>query len=96
MTIAAKKWLDAVCSLGCIVCRNEGLGETPAEPHHILHAGRRIDDLHTIPLCVRHHRSGSNNSEWVSRHPYREEFIKRYGAELELLEQCRELLRVAA
>jgi hypothetical protein len=80
-----------IAALGCIVCRNEGKGKTPADAHHILSGGRKIDDYHTIPLCVPHHRAGVNNKECVSRHPWRTEFERRYGCEMKLLAQTREL-----
>lgn len=93
MTDDEKNWLDAICMLGCIVCRNELLGRTPAEPHHLLRGGKRIDHFHTIPLCVSHHRAGICNGLFVSRHPYRREFERRYGTEQELLEQVRGLVK---
>jgi hypothetical protein len=49
---------------------------------------------HVIGLCAVHHRGQVNNEEAVSRHPWRTEFEKRYGTELELLEQTRELCGV--
>lgn len=92
----AQKHMLAVKELGCIVCRNAGYGNVPADVHHLLEAGRRIDDFHVIPLCQRHHRAGLNNTFDVSRHPWRKEFERRYGTELELLEQTRKLLERAA
>lgn len=83
-------YMRDIASLGCIVCRKTGKGKTPAEAHHLLHGGRQIDDFHTIPLCVPHHRAGVNTAEFVSRHPWRKEFEARYGSEAELLELTRE------
>jgi hypothetical protein len=60
--------------------------------HHILKAGRRVDDFHTIPLCFIHHRSGENTPDYVSRHPWRKEFEKRYGSELDLYLELKEKL----
>ena len=34
-TKADKQWLDDVSSLGCIACRNAGLGPSLAEIHHV-------------------------------------------------------------
>ena len=85
MTKAEQSWLDAICRLGCCVCIRTGRGETPAEPHHLLDGGRRLGHMWSIPLCPIHHRNGGLNSQWVARHPYRVEFVKRYGPELELL-----------
>lgn len=92
----AHRHIQAVKELGCLVCRNTGLGYSPADAHHLLRNGRRIDDFHVIPLCEKHHRSGHNNEVAVSRHPWRKAFEHRYGTEMELLEQTRKLLEKAA
>jgi Recombination enhancement, RecA-dependent nuclease len=79
---------NAIRAHGCIVCRQAGY-ESPAEIHHILSGGRRMGHYHAIGLCAVHHRGQVNNAEAVSRHPWRTEFERRYGTELELLEQTR-------
>jgi hypothetical protein len=86
-------WMRDIKMLGCVVCHKLGWGKTPADAHHLLRNGRRIDDLHTIPLCEGHHRSGLNNEDVVSRHPWHREFERRYGSEEELLALTRELHR---
>jgi len=50
-----------------------------------------VDDLHTIPLCPNHHRLGVNSPEYVSRHPWKKEFERRYGTEWELFEKVKKL-----
>ena len=82
----AQRHMQNVASLGCIACRRTGKGATPAEVHHILRNGKRIDDFSVLPLCTRHHREGVNDEHYVSRHPWKREFEKRYGTEQELLE----------
>ena len=64
----------------------------PCEVHHLLRNGKRIDDLHTIGLCPSHHRQGLNHPHFVSRHPWRREFEKRYGSEMEMLEITKKLI----
>ena len=93
MTEDQKKFWAAIRASGCIVCRKQGY-DSPAEIHHILSGGRRMGHDHVIGLCAVHHRGQVNNEEAVSRHPWRTEFEKRYGTELELLEQTRELCGV--
>jgi hypothetical protein len=86
-----QEWFAALQDLGCIVCLNEFGIKSPPDIHHIHQNGnRRVDDFHTIPLCPNHHRSGVNNEQYVSRHPWKKEFEKRYGNEWDLLEQVRE------
>lgn len=81
--------MERVQSLGCVVCRNEGHGASPAEVHHLLKSGRRMGHRFTIPLCPPHHRPTivETNIVFVSRHPYKKRFESKYGTELELLEQ---------
>jgi len=88
-TIAEQRWMDAITDLGCIVCAREGRGYVPACVHHLLRGGRRIGHLHTIPLCPAHHSGGVCNDEYVSRHPFKREFERRYGTEEQLLEDTR-------
>ena len=93
MTKSEGEWMDAICQLGCIACREMGISGTPAEVHHLLKGARRIGHLFTIPLCTQHHRGGRNDAEIVSRHPWRRAFESRYGTELELLEKTKELVQ---
>lgn len=85
------QWFEQLQQLGCIVCLNELEVWSPPDIHHIHKNGnRRVDDLHTIPLCPMHHRFGLNNELCVSRHPWKKEFEKRYGDEWDLFEQVKE------
>jgi len=84
--------MDSICQLGCIVCRLHLDCETPAEVHHIDGKTKPEAHLKTIPLCFHHHREGVNNDTYVSRHPYKAEFVKRYGTEEELLQRVKEVL----
>lgn len=84
------QWFGLLESMGCIVCLNKRGVKSPADIHHIHKNGRRVDDLHTIPLCYWHHRAGVNGDEYVSRHPWKKAFEKRYGSEWELYEQVKQ------
>lgn len=84
-TAEEKRWMDDVQSLGCIVCRKEGKGQTPAEIHHIDGKTKVGAHFHIIPLCYFHHREGSATSLYISRHPYKRRFEERYGSELDLM-----------
>jgi Recombination enhancement, RecA-dependent nuclease len=90
--IANRKHLEKVASLGCIVCRNLGLGETPANAHHINCKGMAMksDDFETIPLCSGHHQYADGTAKFqghIAVHKSLEKFEERYGTERELLEQ---------
>lgn len=87
-----KKWMDDVRSLGCIVCRKEGKGYTPAEIHHISGKTKAGAHFHVIPLCYYHHRQGSDISQFTSRHPFKKRFEERYGPEVELMFEVEELV----
>ena len=54
MNKAEKEHLSKVASVGCIVCRNIGFGESPAEIHHVRTGqgmGQRASNYEAIPLC---------------------------------------------
>ena len=89
-----KKWFSKLVDLGCIVCREEGI-YSPPDIHHIHRNGRRVDDLHTIPLCPAHHRLGYNTPRVVSRHPYKAEFERRYGSEWDLFKKVVQIVSEA-
>jgi len=86
-TLAEKWWVARVVSLGCVVCRNLGHGETPANYHHIRTgqgAGQRSGNGLGIPLCKVHHQDGGQG---VAYHAGPKTFERMYGSELELLNQ---------
>lgn len=84
---AEKCHLSRVAELRCIVCRNEGLGDSPAEIHHCSSGtgmSVRADNFHVIPLCPNHHRTGGHG---VAIHAGRQSWENKYGTETELLVQ---------
>ncbi|ELZ9654122.1 DUF968 domain-containing protein [Citrobacter freundii] len=86
-TKAEKLHLSRVAGMGCIVCRNEGLGDTPAEIHHCSSGtgmSVRADNFHVIPLCHTHHRTGGHG---VAIHAGRQSWENKFGTETELLVQ---------
>jgi len=88
-TKSDKQWMDDITSLGCVVCRNEGHGPTPAEVHHIRATagmGQRADNTDSIPLCPPHHRLGGYG---VAFHAGPAVWQEQFGTELELLSQTR-------
>lgn len=51
----------AIREIGCICCRDMGLGFVPAEKHHLLTTGmhgngKRRGEQFTVGLCAYHHR----------------------------------------
>ncbi|SEO38455.1 Ref family recombination enhancement nuclease [Enterobacter sp. NFIX58] len=84
--------LSRVAALGCIVCRNHNLGETPAEIHHIRTGqgtSQRADHQKSIPLCHMNHRNGGYG---VAIHAGRRTWEMKHGTEAELLVQVLYLL----
>lgn len=88
-TAAEKRWMTQVAELNCIVCRNGGLGSTPAAIHHI--DGRTKEGAHfkILPLCGIHHQTGGYG---VALHQGRVAWENRYGTQKQLLKQVQELL----
>jgi len=94
MTAAEAKFQRAVRDLGCICCRIEGMGRSPASIHHILSDGkRRKGEMYVLPLCPMHHNLGRYDARCVSRHPWKTRFVRRYGSEESLLAKVKDLIR---
>lgn len=88
-TKAVKEHMSKVAALTCVVCRNIGSGNTPAELHHprfLAGLGMKSSDTDVIPLCPAHHRLGGYG---VAYHAGPQEWERRYGTEEELLNQTR-------
>jgi len=57
--MTGKRWKTTVASLGCVLCRHLGLGDTPANLHHVREGqgmSQRSSDWLVIPLCKEHHQ----------------------------------------
>ncbi len=90
MNKSDRQHLDKVAQLGCIVCRQLGVEpEIPSGIHHIRTGygrGQRAPHTETLPLCGFHHQTGGYGHAY---HAGPAEWEKRYGTELQLLEQVR-------
>lgn len=85
-TKADKRWLDDVSSLGCIACRNAGLGQSLAEIHHVRSGSgmaQRAEHTRVLPLCPRHHRACYPTGFHAAPRSWQQE----HGSEEALLEQ---------
>ena len=91
MNKADKEFMGLVAELGCIVCRNNGDYDSPAEIHHVGNGtmGKRASNHEIIPLCHIHHRTGNNG---IAVHAGRKSFESNFGTEQGLLAQTMELL----
>lgn len=93
-TTIEREYMSVVAGLACIVCRNLGFGESPAEVHHVRYlagAGQRSSNFDTLPLCPNHHRLGGYG---VAYHAGPEEWERRYGTEADLLAQTKRELNI--
>jgi hypothetical protein len=89
-----KAHMDAVVRMGCIACRNAGLGETPCEIHHVRFlagAGQRASHMDVLGLCPPHHRTGGHG---VAIHDGRETWESIHGTEADLLAQTKRELGI--
>lgn len=87
MNAEEKRHVARAVALGCIVCRNLGYGETPAEAHHVRYLGsmgKRAPHKAILGLCPSHHRTGGRG---VAYHAGAKAFESLYGTERELLKQ---------
>jgi hypothetical protein len=51
----AQRHMRRVAELGCAVCQHVGLGDSPAQVHHLFDRAARSDYL-VAPLCPEHHQ----------------------------------------
>jgi len=87
-----KQYLGRVAEIGCIVCRYEGLGRTPAEIHHIRSGqgvAMRASHYDVLPLCPHHHRSGGHGEAF---HAGKEVWESKFGTEVDLLKRVRAII----
>lgn len=71
-----RAYMSAQADAGCILCRYLGLGDTPAEIHHLrdgVGAGQRNSNLKSIPLCREHHR-GDTGYHGLGRRAFEREY----------------------
>ena len=91
MSAAAKRHMDRVAALGCLLCRKLGDSGSAAELHHIREGqgmSQRAQDVLVLPLCPEHHRGASGVHGLGKRM-----FYTRYRVdELDLLAETLELL----
>lgn len=93
MTKEEQQRMQALQSIGCIVCLREGYGYTPPAVHHLIDGKRRLGHMQTIPLCdPGHHQNAPERSGEISRHPNKRAFEARYGSEVMLLEHVNLLI----
>jgi len=87
MSLKGKRHLHFVATVPCLICEQMGLGNTPAQVHHISDTTHRSDWL-TVPLCEAHH-TGPEGFHGLGER----EFNRRYKTdELHLLAQTIERL----
>lgn len=88
MKKSEKQHYDKIARMGCILCIHLGLGETPAEIHHIRRFGGKRENAEVIALCPEHHR-GNTGVHGLGR----KGFEARYGIdEQALLLQTQKLI----
>lgn len=77
-TAAQQRRFAAIHEIGCICCRELGLGFVPAEVHHLTIGGRhgqkRRGHDATVGLCAYHHRGAGYGTAAMgasyARHPH--------------------------
>ena len=91
-TKAERDYMNRVASLGCILCRHLGYGESSAELHHPRTGqgmAMRASNFSVIPLCPEHHR-GNTGLHGMGR----KAFERQYGlTEIDLQERVVQLLK---
>ncbi|MFD0707505.1 hypothetical protein C6H64_07110 [Photorhabdus luminescens] len=97
MAKSEKQWLSNVILLGCISCRNMGLGVILAEIHHV----RAVQDMaqraahFSILLHPRYHRAFASHGlscapkTWQAIHSMATELLPQVKREVEEVRLCR-------
>jgi hypothetical protein len=88
------RFMDAIAALGCIACKKDGWHNPDVSVHHI--DGRTKPGAHllVLPLCAGHHQDGTGpNPTLIAVHPYKARFEERYGSQMELLDECGNLIK---
>jgi hypothetical protein len=89
-TAAEKRHMDAVAAIGCIVCKNMGIDDTPACLHHIHgHAFGSRSNWRVAPICPYHHQDAPFGH---CIHNGTQTFEANYMTEAQMLEQVNQEL----
>jgi hypothetical protein len=93
-THAEIEFHNKLADIGCIACRQDGVFNPWVSIHHI--DGRTKDGAHwkVLPLCAPHHQQDDASGVWAV-HPYKARFEQEYGTQEELLEECKQILKLA-
>lgn len=86
-------WGRLANEIGCIACMKDGRRNTYVSIHHV--DGRTKPGCHqrVLPLCAQHHqRDDTDPLQRIAVHPDQGRFEKRYGSQLELVDECMTLL----
>lgn len=85
-----KAMWDRLAGLGCIACMKDGHYNQHVSIHHV--DGRTKPGCHllVLPLCGPHHQDDGSGA--VAVHPWKARFEKRYGSQLDLVNECMALL----
>jgi hypothetical protein len=85
-------WSRLATEVGCIACRLDGQMNPLVSIHHI--AGRTQSGAHmkVLPLCAGHHQDGTGAAGLIAVHPWKKRFEQRYGSQMDLLAQCKDML----
>lgn len=86
MTAAEKRHLNAVASLGCIIC-----GNPTVQIHHVRRFGETRKHSNATPLCWLHHQGPEG-----IHHLGKREWERRYMSQDELLAETRRRLEEMA
>lgn len=83
-------WDRLANEIGCIACVKDGRRNTHVSIHHV--DGRTKPGCHllVLPLCAAHHQDDGSGT--IAVHPWKDRFEKRYGQQLELVDECMTIL----
>lgn len=57
--MSIENYQSKVRGLGCVLCQHLGLGNTPAQIHHVESVRDALSEYAVVPLCHEHHEGAA-------------------------------------
>lgn len=90
------RFMDAIGSLGCLACAQDGNVNPWISLHHIDGRTKPGSHLKVIGLCAGHHQDGTGEDKtMIAVHPWKKAFESKYGTQYALLEAAKQKLGIA-
>ena len=83
-------WSRLASIVGCIACKLDGNNNHYVAIHHCDGRTKIGSHMKVLPLCAAHHQTGGEDAPSI--HPWKNQFIAKYGTQEYLMELCEGLV----